>query len=88
MYKNSKPKRFVELRDVNVFILHSELVCVCSCRDDRGHIVKAAPFQERLPSGSVARIEPNRKWFGKSIYVVGSHGPRFSIGHVCVCMHD
>ena len=35
-------------------------------RDTRGKIVKAAPFQERLSSGTVARVEPNRKWFGKA----------------------
>lgn len=35
-------------------------------RDRTGKIVKAAPFQKTLPSGSVARIEPNIKWFGNS----------------------
>lgn len=34
-------------------------------RDKNGKIVKAAPFQSRLSSGSMARVEPNRKWFGK-----------------------
>lgn len=33
-------------------------------RDRTGHIVKAAPFQEKLSSGTVARVEPNRRWFG------------------------
>ncbi|CAG2224693.1 ZDHHC3_7_25 [Mytilus edulis] len=31
-----------------------------------GEIIKAAPFQSWLPSGSVARVEPNRKWFGNT----------------------
>jgi hypothetical protein len=34
-------------------------------RDKTGKIIKAAPYQERLTSGTVARVEPNRKWFGK-----------------------
>lgn len=39
---------------------------LCLCRDRRGKIVQPAPFQSRLPSGSVARVEPNRRWFGKA----------------------
>ncbi|XP_033738301.1 nucleolar GTP-binding protein 2-like [Pecten maximus] len=35
-------------------------------RDKTGKITKPAPFQSRLPSGSVARVEPNRKWFGNT----------------------
>jgi nuclear GTP-binding protein len=35
-------------------------------RDPRGRIVRAAPFQSALPSGSMARVEPNQKWFGNS----------------------
>ncbi|KAI2805961.1 Nucleolar GTP-binding protein 2 [Blomia tropicalis] len=35
-------------------------------RDSRGKIVKAAPFQSKLPSGTVARIAPNQKWFGNT----------------------
>lgn len=35
-------------------------------RDSKGKIIKAAPFQERLASGTVARVEPNRKWFGNT----------------------
>ncbi|OWF48898.1 nucleolar GTP-binding protein 2-like [Mizuhopecten yessoensis] len=35
-------------------------------RDSTGKITKAAPFQSRLPSGTVARVEPNRKWFGNT----------------------
>ena len=29
-----------------------------------GKIIKAAPFQSWLPSGTVARVAPNQKWFG------------------------
>ncbi|EGT35412.1 hypothetical protein CAEBREN_32502 [Caenorhabditis brenneri] len=35
-------------------------------RDSKGKIVKAAPFQDTLASGTQARIEPNRKWFGNT----------------------
>jgi nuclear GTP-binding protein len=32
-------------------------------RNADGEIIKAAEFQSKLPSGTVARVEPNRKWF-------------------------
>lgn len=32
-------------------------------RDAKGNIVKPGLFQSRLPSGTVARVAPNRKWF-------------------------
>jgi nuclear GTP-binding protein len=35
-------------------------------RDSIGKIVRAAPFQNRLPSGTVARVEPNPKWFSNT----------------------
>ena len=35
-------------------------------RNKRGHVVKPAPFQDSAATGEVARIEPNKKWFGKS----------------------
>ncbi|VDL80335.1 unnamed protein product [Nippostrongylus brasiliensis] len=35
-------------------------------RDKDGSILKAAPFQSWLKSGTVARVEPNRKWFGNT----------------------
>ncbi|OTF76630.1 nucleolar GTP-binding protein 2-like protein, partial [Euroglyphus maynei] len=35
-------------------------------RNRDGKIIKAAPFQERLSSGTVARIAPNQKWFGNT----------------------
>uniref|UniRef100_A0AC35TRC2 Nucleolar GTP-binding protein 2 n=1 Tax=Rhabditophanes sp. KR3021 TaxID=114890 RepID=A0AC35TRC2_9BILA len=35
-------------------------------RDEKGKVIKAAPFQERLASGTVARVEPHRKWFGNT----------------------
>ncbi|XP_060073692.1 nucleolar GTP-binding protein 2-like [Ylistrum balloti] len=41
-------------------------------RDKTGKITKAAPFQSRLPSGSVARVEPNRKWFGNTRVITQS----------------
>lgn len=35
-------------------------------RDSKGKIIKAAPFQSALPSGTVARVAPNQKWFGNT----------------------
>lgn len=35
-------------------------------RDKRGKIVQAADFQARAVSGEVARVAPNRKWFGNT----------------------
>lgn len=28
--------------------------------------MKAAPFQEKLASGTVARVQPDRRWFGNT----------------------
>ncbi|GFX63477.1 hypothetical protein TNCV_104851 [Trichonephila clavipes] len=36
-------------------------------RNNEGKIIKPAPFQKRLASGSVARIAPNQRWFGKAL---------------------
>ncbi|XP_077290029.1 nucleostemin 2 [Arctopsyche grandis] len=35
-------------------------------RDNRGHIVIPAPFQGHVPSGTRARLHPDRKWFGNT----------------------
>ncbi|KAI6179659.1 Nucleolar GTP-binding protein 2 [Aphelenchoides besseyi] len=35
-------------------------------RDSKGKIIKAAPFQSWLNAGTVARVEPHRKWFGNT----------------------
>ncbi|VDN10124.1 unnamed protein product, partial [Dibothriocephalus latus] len=35
-------------------------------RDAKGHIVRAAPFQSTAPSGTVSRVDPNRRWFGNT----------------------
>ena len=34
-------------------------------RDSAGKIIRPAPYQSWLTSGTVARVEPNRKWFGE-----------------------
>ncbi len=34
-------------------------------RNRQGKVIKAAPTQGWLASGTRARVEPNRKWFGK-----------------------
>ncbi|XP_059486838.1 uncharacterized protein LOC132203228 [Neocloeon triangulifer] len=41
-------------------------------RDRGGKIVRPAPFQGWLPSGSMARVEPNQMWFGNSRVVTQS----------------
>ncbi|XP_055332547.1 nucleolar GTP-binding protein 2-like [Paramacrobiotus metropolitanus] len=35
-------------------------------RDAKGKILKPAPFQSKVPSGTQSRVEPNRKWFGNT----------------------
>ncbi|XP_057312784.1 uncharacterized protein LOC130654254 isoform X1 [Hydractinia symbiolongicarpus] len=35
-------------------------------RDRSGKIIVAAEYQNRVKSGEVARVEPNRKWFGNT----------------------
>eukprot|EP00911_Craspedida_sp_UC1_P001932 UC1_evm2s1486 len=35
-------------------------------RDKNGLILKAAPFQSSVASGTQARVEPNRRWFGNT----------------------
>ncbi|KAJ9589001.1 hypothetical protein L9F63_017696 [Diploptera punctata] len=35
-------------------------------RNRVGEIINPAPFQGRVSSGTVARVEPNQKWFGNS----------------------
>ncbi|CAD5124482.1 DgyrCDS12763 [Dimorphilus gyrociliatus] len=35
-------------------------------RDSKGKVVRPALFQSKLTPGTVARVEPNRKWFGNT----------------------
>lgn len=35
-------------------------------RNKIGQIISPAPFQGRLPSGTMARVEPSQRWFGNS----------------------
>lgn len=35
-------------------------------RDSKGKIIRPAAFQSKLAPGTVARVEPNRKWFGNT----------------------
>ncbi|XP_071440549.1 uncharacterized protein Ns2 [Hetaerina americana] len=46
-------------------------------RDRFGHIVKEAPYQGRLSSGTVARVEPSPRWFGNSRVIGQSALQRF-----------
>ncbi|XP_038056001.1 nucleolar GTP-binding protein 2-like [Patiria miniata] len=41
-------------------------------RNAAGKIIKPAIFQSRLPSGSVARVDPNRRWFGNTRVITQS----------------
>lgn len=34
--------------------------------DKNGKLLRAMPFQSRAASGTVARVAPNRKWFGNT----------------------
>lgn len=54
---NQSGNLFITLK---IYLFHN-------CRDSKGKILKAAPFQDTLASGTQARIEPNRKWFGKFV---------------------
>jgi nuclear GTP-binding protein len=38
-------------------------------RNEHGKIVKPAAFQSKLASGTVGRIQPDRRWFGMCLYV-------------------
>ena len=49
------------------------------CRNRKGKVIKAAPFQASVSSGEVARVEPNRKWFGEFMVLVKENK------RVCVC---
>jgi nuclear GTP-binding protein len=38
-------------------------------RDVKGKIIKPADYQGRLASGSVARVAPDRRWFGTFLII-------------------
>ncbi|XP_063227912.1 uncharacterized protein LOC134533981 [Bacillus rossius redtenbacheri] len=46
-------------------------------RDKTGKIISPAPFQGKLSSGTVARVEPNQKWFGNSRVITQNALQRF-----------
>jgi len=46
-------------------------------RNSKGKIIKDAPFQTYEKSGTQARIEPNRKWFGNSRVITQSALQKF-----------
>ena len=46
-------------------------------RDPSGRITKSAIFQEQLPSGTQARVAPNRQWFNNSRVVTQSSLQKF-----------
>jgi nuclear GTP-binding protein len=46
-------------------------------RDPSGRIVQSALFQKQLPSGTQARVAPNRQWFNNSRVVTQSSLQKF-----------
>ncbi|GAB1605461.1 nucleolar GTP-binding protein 2-like [Argonauta hians] len=46
-------------------------------RDSAGKILRPAPFQTWLKSGTVARVEPNRRWFGNTRVITQTALQRF-----------
>lgn len=48
----------------DVSFLYLNAIGVSCFRNKKGKIVKPAPFQTSAVSGDVARVAPNRKWFG------------------------
>lgn len=60
-------------RSLRLFFISKQSLTSCNlCRDRQGKIIKAAPFQSTLASGTVARIEPNRRWFGMGCHSFSS----------------
>uniref|UniRef100_A0A8C5LWL5 Nucleolar GTP-binding protein 2 n=1 Tax=Leptobrachium leishanense TaxID=445787 RepID=A0A8C5LWL5_9ANUR len=46
-------------------------------RDNRGKVIKTLQYQSSLPSGTVARVEPNIKWFGNTRVIKQSSLQKF-----------
>jgi nuclear GTP-binding protein len=46
-------------------------------RDPSGRVIQQAVYQERLPSGTQARVAPNRQWFNNSRVVTQSSLQKF-----------
>jgi len=46
-------------------------------RNTKGQIIKEADFQGELPSGTRARVEPNRRWFGNTRVISQSNLQKF-----------
>ncbi|VDN00938.1 unnamed protein product [Thelazia callipaeda] len=61
--RKSKGDHFRSKATINRLLMYKNFKPI---RDAKGKIIRAAPYQERLPSGSVARVEPHRKWFGNT----------------------
>lgn len=46
-------------------------------RDKKGNIVRAAPYQSTLDSGTQARVQPDRRWFGNTRTITQDSLQRF-----------
>uniref|UniRef100_A0A8C5LWN5 Nucleolar GTP-binding protein 2 n=1 Tax=Leptobrachium leishanense TaxID=445787 RepID=A0A8C5LWN5_9ANUR len=61
------------------WFLCKPLICPGSSyfRDNRGKVIKTLQYQSSLPSGTVARVEPNIKWFGNTRVIKQSSLQKF-----------
>jgi nuclear GTP-binding protein len=48
-------------------------------RDSKGKVIRAAPFQSWHTPGTVARVEPHRKWFGNTRVIGQQHLQQFQV---------
>lgn len=51
-----------------------------SLRNKRGKVIKPLQYQSTVAPGTVARVEPNIKWFGEFSQLSGSQFRRLGIG--------
>lgn len=56
-------------------------------RNSKGEIVKPAVHQSRAPSGQLARVAPNQKWFGNTRTVTQTELQKFQT-HLKNALHD
>ncbi|RMX49486.1 hypothetical protein pdam_00023599 [Pocillopora damicornis] len=65
--KSNSSMNPVKLKDLKPTAVHVTVnLTGKDTRNKKGKIVKPAPFQSSVASGEVARVAPNRKWFGNT----------------------
>ncbi|RWS25131.1 nucleolar GTP-binding protein 2-like protein [Leptotrombidium deliense] len=72
--KSSKQSHLRDKATIKRLLMYKNCKAI---RNRNGQIVKAAPYQSTLPSGSVARVAPNQKWFGNTRTVTQSALQKF-----------